>query len=282
MKAVIGLVEYTITGGFFWTAFVVLGTVLGLGGAQGPSGTMVQLLGWLDYANALAASVQPELLDVLKQTELLGTLKDSFALIFAGVVFISIFATGLLIDLVAPITFFAFEIRWIRNWLLKSPGGWFSQLIEAHRGLVGEAYDALRRIDGKRHWQPVVWQVAEYRRLTAFVMSYALASAKSGQVEQISDRIKVWRLSRGISTSLVVLAFALTSWFIHSHEDPKAALTLGIVVPWALAFLSWYMTRTTFLDVVQSLRVACYLAWNAPQAVDAVVRTEPPAARRAA
>ena len=29
MKAVIGLVEYTITGGFFWMLFVVLGSILG-------------------------------------------------------------------------------------------------------------------------------------------------------------------------------------------------------------------------------------------------------------
>jgi hypothetical protein len=40
------------------------------------------------------------------------------------------------------------------------------------------------------------------------------------------------------------------------------------------------MTRTTFLDVVQLLRAACYLAWNSRNAVDAVVRTE--TARRAA
>lgn len=274
MKAVIGLVEYTITGGFFWTVFVVLGTVLGLGGAQGPGGTMVRILGWLDYASALVASVKPELL---------ATLKDSFALVFAGIVFISIFATGLLIDLLSPIFFFAFEIRWVRKWLLNSPGGWFADLVKAHQELVGEDYEGLGRTDGKRYWQPVVWEVARYRRLSAFVLSYALAHAQSGQVEQISDRIKVWRLSRGISTSLLVLAISLTFWFVFSRsEADKAALTLGIVLPWMLAFFSWYMTRTSFLDVIQSLRVACYLAWTSRPAVDAVVRSEPADARHAA
>jgi hypothetical protein len=281
MKAVIGLVEYTITGGFFWVVFVVLGTVLGLGGAQGPGGTMVHLLGWLDSAKALAANVQP-LLSALKETELLGTLKDSFALVFAGIVFISIFATGLLIDLAAAIVFLPFEIRWMRRWLLRSPGAWFAELIEAHRGLVGKDYDALRSADGERRWRPVVWQLGKYRRLSAFVLSYALANAKGGQSEQISDRIKLWRLSRAISTSLLILAISLTSWFIVLRSEDKVALTLGIVVPWVLAFFSWFMTLTTFLDLVHSLRAACFLAWNGRQAVDAVVRTEPPAARLAA
>jgi hypothetical protein len=274
MKAVIGLVEYTITGGFFWTGFVVLGTILGLGGAQGgPGGTMLHLLGWLDQVNALAAATQPTLLNALK---------DSFSVVFAGVVFISIFATGLLVDLLAPIVFFRFEIRWTRKWLLRSPTDWFAGLIEAHRPLVGEDYDALRGAGGPRRWRPVVWQVAKYRRLIAFVLSYALAYAKGGQAEQISERIKVWRLSRAISTSLLILAISLTSWFIASHHAAKDALTLGIVVPWVLAFLSWYMTRTSFLDMVQSLRATCYLAWSGSHAVDAAVRAEPAAARRAA
>lgn len=259
MKSIIGLVEYTVTGGFFWIIFLVLPPLFGLAMGKPDAFGTFDVVAWLAQLSApLAAG------------------KDSFGVIFAGIVFIGVFATGLTLDLLAPVLLLAFEISWIRKWLVDRKEGWFAALVARHADLVGTHYEALIR-EGPRRWRPGVLDMPHYRALSTFVLTYALGAAKGGQGEEIFDRLKVWRVSRAISITLVILAISLqVASLVHITKlDSLRVFIVGAFVPWVLVLASWHMTRSSFFDLVQSMRASCFLAFTATSVGGAVIRPEP-------
>lgn len=249
MKSIIGLAEYTLTGGFLWILFLVFATLIGM--ERQDLGAVQVWAGWLDNLPKLQSGEQTLLL------------KDSLPAAVTGVMLIGIFATGLMLDLVAPFVFVGLEIAWARRWLLRDPPGWFTALIEHHRDLVSRDYQVL---SGKRvFWRPAVCQVGEYRRLMLFLISYVLGSSTSGQQEEIFDRMKLWRVSRTLSVSLLVLSTLLTFGILCQDPQvhpPMRVLLVGIVAPWVVLAISCFMVRTSFSRFVVSIQATAYLAWR--------------------
>lgn len=247
MKSIIGLVEYTVTGAFLWLALLVLAMLTGE--------NLNPFEGWLDYlvkhSKALAKGLDERTLSLLK---------DGVALLFAGIVFISVFATGLFIDLVAPIVCGALEIRWIRTWLLKKEERWFVGLVDQYGELVGPAY---ARLTDKKlaRWKPAFLLAEPYRAVSAFVLTYALGAAKTAQTEQLLERMKIWRVTRALAVTMLILALALL-FAGPSSGDPSKFFLFRLLTPALLLLSAWYMTRTSFLDVVQCVRTACFITWS--------------------
>ena len=249
MKSIIGLAEYTLTGGFLWILFLVFATLNGM--ERQDLGAVQVWAAWLNDLPKLQSG-DPALL-----------LKDSIPAAVTGVMLNGIFATGLMLDLVAPFVFVAFEIGWTKKWLLRDPATWFTDLIAQHGGLVSKDYQAL---SGSRNlWRPAISQVGEYRCLMLFLISYVLGSSSAGQQEVIFDRMKLWRVSRALSVSLLVLSTLLTLWFFfqkpEAHE-PTRVLYVGIAAPWVVLAISCFMVRTSFSRLMVSIQATAYLAWK--------------------
>lgn len=243
MKSIVGLVEYTVTGGFLWIACFAL--ALFMGDNLNPLQIWSK---WLDHvATHIPLGKQPEFL------------KDGLSIIFAGIVLISVFATGLVLELLAPIICGAFEIRWIRKSLIERREPWFEALVNQHGDLLGADYAKLTNSNMAR-WKPAFLLSDAYRTLSVFVSTYALMGAKNGLPEQMFERLKIWRVARAISVAMLFLALALI--FAGPHGlDPWRTLLFRAVVPGLLLLAAWHMTRTSFLDLVQYLRTTCFLAW---------------------
>lgn len=248
MKSIVGLVEYTVTGAFLWLALLVLAMLTGE--------NLNPFEGWLDYLLEHSKAMAEEL-----DERTMSLLKDGVAILFAGIVFISVFATGLFIDLVAPIACGAFEIRWIRKWLLKKEEEWFVSLVAEYGELVGPAY---ARLTDKKlaRWKPAFLLAEAYRVVSAFVLTYALGGAKNAQTEQLLERMKIWRVTRALAVTMLILAVALLLAGPSSRGDPSKFFLFRLLTPALLLLSAWYMTRTSFLDVVQGIRTACFMTWS--------------------
>lgn len=85
-------------------------------------------------------------------------------------------------------------------------------------------------------------QRARYTRLHSFICSYL--SFNGASQERLQEHIRLWRTSRAVSTSMIILGVALN--YLHSGGDlaEQALIVLGI--PIALFALSALITYTIY------------------------------------
>ena len=244
MKSVVGLLEYTVTGAFVWVLVAAFATVVGLD---------------MHLGAAVAARLQelPKGLDVAK---------DLISLAVGGAFLVGVFATGALLDLVAPVVFIALEIGWAQKWMFQRGHRWMDRLVQQEGAIVASDYEMLVRNGGRK--KPAIWVPLRYRRVTAFLFSYVLAGAKSPQVEDLLDRLKLWRVNQAIGLSLLLLTLALSAWaFISTYLVPQAALSakellMGVLLPAGLCVLSYVSMRLSFFRLVIALEAALYLTFT--------------------
>jgi len=271
MKSIIGLFEYTFTGVFVWLLFVVFVTMVGMdAGPDAKNYTALEV--WQRWINELPSLPQ--------EVQTSPILKEMASLTAGGVLLVVAFATGFLLDLAAPAAFAVVEISWARKWFLRERGNperraWLDDLIDKQGAIVKEEYQLMAHQDGTPG-KPVVWLVHTYWRLALFLTSYALKNAKGGQLDDVNDRLKHWRVSQSISLSLVLLLGALTIWIFHTWDQRQAheAIIIGIVLPAALFVLSYLSMRMTYFRLVVALQTAAFLSWTEHQ-------TKPPPAGEA-
>ena len=262
MKSIVGLLEYTVTGAIFWILFFVFMTMAGMG-ADPNRGGMSATEVWASWAGMMP-SLQVQVPDsgALKET-----VKETASLAVSGVLFIAIFSTGLLLDLLAPQIFSVIEIGWARKWLLREKRPWLDDLTRENGELIASDYEAQKA--GSR-WRPIEWRVEEYRRLTMFLTSYVLATSKAGQLEDFLDRLKLWRVSQGISLSLglfllaLLISWVLPPWSDH-HLSLFEALLFRMMIPLGLLFGSYMTMHMTFFRFVIALETAAYLGGKQAQ-----------------
>jgi hypothetical protein len=262
MKNVVGLLEFTVTGAFFWLVLAFLSALVGIdhsvaNGAVSPSDIVED---WLQFVPAMDNAPR----------ELLGAAG-------AGLFFIAIFSTGFLLDLVAPLIFAVIETRMARQWMLLHSPAWLEDLVRQHRELVLADFESLRRAKGT-WWRPVEWEVGKYRRLMVFFTSYVLATSKDGQQAEFLDRVKAWRVSEAMALSLLLLALGITAWVTRNYQNANVAMLGGAAVAWAIYGLAWVVLRETFFRVLIALEAGAYLGWK--KAGQPAV-AEPPPAREA-
>jgi hypothetical protein len=271
MKGIVGLVEYTVTGAFVWLLFLVfLGWVALDSPTYDSTATLAQV--WTQWAQQFVA-VPAKVLESSKLVQ------DVMPQVIGGAFFVTVFVTGALLDLAASALFVVVETRWAQK-MFRRANGWLPELIRDYGALISSDYHDLTR-ERENSAKPAEWEPAKYRRVTAFLFSYILAVAKPGQVDEVRERLKLWRVNQAICLSLIVLTIALALWTLHTWEgrDPFRAFFLGFALPLALLGLTYLSMRVSFYRLSIAMESALYLSLAQSRAsrTAAPATQEPPA-----
>jgi hypothetical protein len=243
MKSVVGLLEYTVTGAFVWVLVAIFAA-------------------WIGFDAQLGASPLASVPALPQELVASSTLmKDVISLAIGGAFLVAVFATGALLDLVAPVVFIVLEIGWAQKWIFNRPQDWLDRLVREEGGFVAADYEILVRNRGQK--KPVIWAPLRYRRVTAFLLSYVLAGAKAAQVEDLVDRWKLWRVNQAICLSLLMLTFALCGWTLFTYDANMSVKSVlaGVLLPIVLSVLSYVSMRLSFFRLVTSFEPALYLTF---------------------
>jgi len=234
------ITEYSITGGLLWVNVFLFATLLELsvGGINLNAASKV----WATWIAAMAP---------LKRTlemALPAALQSSLGTLLGALVIIVIFFSGIVLDLIAPVFFVRVELYFFRKCLVQKNRGWLDRLIAANGEFIAADYQTFvggRVIDWKH---PFAWfeQRRCFQKISAFLLSHIMVFSQASALEELMDRIHLWRTSRAISTSMVVLAVLLTF-------SPLAPLSRGLgndprlwmiatVIPLLLTLISGLIT----------------------------------------
>jgi hypothetical protein len=250
MKSIVGLLEYTVTGAFVWMMFAAFLTMVTLQSPRYANLTEV----WSAWSQSL-----PAIPDEIRRSAAMA--RELISAAIGGAFFVAIFATGALLDLLAPVVFVVLETRWSQKWMFREPRPWLDRLMSQEGELVAADYANLVRQERAR---PVEWEICKYRRVTTFLLSYVLAKSKSGQVDDLLDRLKLWRTNQAIALSLLLMTTALTVWILATWQahKPVEAVVIGVLIPAFLFALSYFSMRMTFFRLVTALESAAYLGFT--------------------
>ena len=209
--------EFGMTGAFFLLSQLCVVFVLG---------SNTELTGFLDkWAQALNA-YQGRLPELLQKS--IGSLVTVIGVI-------SIFITGLILDLIG--SYFAFLEMILFSRHLNRNQVWLNEVSAQCPANVKDDYQALRdqfgtsfivgpqRLWGRMHMN---WQ---YKNIQAFLFSYI--HVFSSLSEMLVDAMHLWRTSRAISTTLLIISVEVFLFTTGSH----GVLLLVFVVLFLLSAL---------------------------------------------
>lgn len=238
------ITEYSITGGLLWVNLFLFATLLHLP---------------LDHVSLAAASHVwggwIESLAPLKEAledALPAALQNSLGTLLGALMIIVIFFSGIVLDLIGPLFFVPFELYFFRKMLVQKNRSWLDGLMEADGEFIARDYQmfAAGRVVDWRH--PFAWfeQRRCYHKISAFLLAHIMACSQSAALEELMDRMHLWRTSRAVSTSTVVLAVLLTFGPLAPlargfENDPKQWL-VATVVPILLTLISAIITLGTY------------------------------------
>ncbi len=235
MKAAVRFAEYSLTGGFFWLNVFLLLTLLHLDAGHGTwTGALLDLWsGWLRRLD-----------------EALGRAGGLEALITALTLLV-VFATGLLLDLLAPIFFAPFEVAAFRRFFRDPRQTWMDELTRRQGDhLHHDLEDFLREpVFSWRDPRLAGRQRHRYERLRAFLLVHLYTHAAGTRLDELLDQLRLVRTSRALSLSLALLALFLATLVGLAEEGSFAsryAEAAAILIPLGLFFLSVAITRATF------------------------------------
>jgi hypothetical protein len=249
------ITEYSITGGLLWVNVFLFATLLELsvGGINLNAASKV----WATWIAAMAP------LKATLEMALPAALQSSLGTLLGALVIIVIFFSGIVLDLIAPLFFVPIELYFFRKWLVQKNRGWLDRLIAVNGEFIAADYQTFiggRLIDWKH---PMAWFEERrcFQKISAFLLSHIMVSSQAAALEEMMDRIHLWRTSRATSTSMVVLAVLLTF-------GPLAPLSRGVahhpwmiatVVPLLLTLISALITLGTYSRMCLFL---CSLAYS--------------------
>lgn len=207
----------------------------------------------LDPALVAQAAVQnwARALDVY-QDSLPGLLKDTTKSLFAVVGVISIFVTGLILDLIG--SYFAFLEMILFNRHLRRNRGWLNDMAAHCQETVRKDYQRLRDEFGtdflvgpRQLWQRFQMNSA-YKNIQAYLFAHIQVFASMS--ETLVDNMHLWRTSRAVSTTLLILSIEV---FLFGEQSHRAWLVFAV-----LFFLSALITLRSYSRLCFSLfSMAC-------------------------
>ncbi len=200
------ITEYSITGGLLWVNVFLFVTLLEL--SEGSINLNAASKVWATWIAAMAP------LKATLEMALPAALQSSLGTLLGALVIIVIFFSGIVLDLIAPLFFVPIELYFFRKWLVqkKHPMAWFEQ---------------------RRYFQ----------KISAFLLSHIMVFSQAAALEELMDRIHLWRTSRAISTSMVVVAVLLTFGPRGVAHHPWMIAT---VVPLLVTLISALITLGTY------------------------------------
>jgi len=237
------ITEYSITGGLLWVNIFLFATLLNL---------PLDRLDWSGASQVWSAWI--DTLAPLKSIEMAlpSALQNSLGTLLGALVIIVIFFSGILLELIGPVFFVPLELYFFRKWLVQKNRGWLDRLIDDNGGFIAADYLAFvgGRLVDWRH--PLAWfeQRRCFHKISAFLLSHIMVFSQAAALDELMDRIHLWRTSRAISTSLVVLAVLLTFGPLAPisrglEHDPRLWL-IATVIPLLLTLISAVITLSAY------------------------------------
>jgi hypothetical protein len=206
---------------------------------------------WQRWLEQFAAATQP-----LSGNK---TVEAALTTVVATLSVILIFCTGLLLDLTAPLFFIFLEILVFKSCLASRERDWFGGIIRAHAGLVGEDYERYLNEPVHALLVPQRWlaQRARYVRLQSFVFSYLFAHTQGASLQRLEEQIRLWHVSRAVSTSMLFLGVLLTLSAQGGNLEER--LLIAVLIPAMLFAVSTMITRALYARLCTTMCVLLYL-----------------------
>ncbi len=262
MKAAVRFAEYSLTGGFFWLGVFLFLTLLHLE-TRGDWLTNLSLLWqhWLQHLGRLTGQVQG-----------LQTLSASLTLLV-------VFATGLILDLLAPFLYAPLEVATMRRMLQADDQQWLTELTRRHRAYLGTTVEDLRDQPSFSWHDPrqALRQRRRYERLRAFLLAHLFVHTPDAHLEDVLDQLRLWRTARALSLSLALLALFLA--LVVTLAEPGSSASrygepIAIVLPSTLFLVSLFINHLTFHRLCTTLFA---LSYHAQQRISAPPSSPPTA-----
>ncbi len=239
------ITEYSITGGLLWVSAFLFATVLNLQMNQDDISMVSVMRLWGEWISAMAPlSTAFEGLS--------NSLQGSISTLLAALAIIVIFFSGIILDLLGPVFFISIEMMFFHKWLVTKNRPWLDQLIADNREFIGEDYRIFIE-DCAFNWKkPFAWfeRRRSYNKLWTFMLSQVMVFSKAASLEELMDRVHLWRTSRAISTSMVVLGCLLNfTPLVHTPDNHAATLSFALTsigVPVVLFAVSALITLGTY------------------------------------
>lgn len=253
MKPIAALTEYGITGGVLLVNLFIFATLLNLQIAHADI-TFPQAIAlwqrWAEHFGELAAPFAGNKL-----------LEPVLSTLVATLSVILIFCTGLLLELTAPLFFALFEILAFKRWLARKDYAWVGDLMQVHETLLDSDYRRFINDPPRAWWLPQRWlaQRARYTRIQSFIFSYLFFNARGASLEQLQEQIRLWRTSRAVSTSMIILGIALTG-YAQDGGNLAEHVYIALGMPVVLFAISALTTLTIYSRLCMTVCSLLYLS----------------------
>jgi hypothetical protein len=225
--------DYGLTGGFF--LFVGMA-----------------LFGWL-YP-AAAHTMVDAFWKILPAGEA-KALETSLNGIFASLVIVCVFATGLLLDLAGSLLILLEADVFVKH--LKRNEAWVGPLLAKYEEFLGEdmnqflAYPNFwKRLDPRQGLRPYRL-MAPFGRIESILLSHLLLTADSTKLDMVMDQARTCRIARAVSSGLYILvgAFFYTAPFGGHDAFELSVLAIALGGP----LLSTFIVRRAYSKFCSNL-----------------------------
>jgi hypothetical protein len=247
----VGGADYAITGGFFIATQLVLLVLLYPSFSIEETKSISTIIS--SQIGGLPSEVRPALVSLLVALSLL-----------------SVFFFGLLIDLMGSLFVF-WELNWFLRHLQRNKD-WLSKLVNDNFvEYIGNDFEILSRIipynslDNLRFWKKRAWGFYLIRdaksfepsyRLQLILISYVFGSDHKARIELLQKRIKLYEISRSITTTLMLSSLQIIAAFIlyAVHQ-----LLIIYAIIWIFTGLSLFITYRSYSRFSAALFALVYI-----------------------
>lgn len=156
---------------------------------------------------------------------------------------IVIFSTGLLIDAISPSIFSLLEIYLFREYINRNNYDAVYEFIaqssspttQAHLNKIAKSSIFFTRY---HNWVTTKYY---YSSVIAKITAYCLEKADSGLLEEIKDRLNLWRTGRALGAAVGLIGLMMTLSLIDGSLAPQSSSTGLLIIAngvlWLLSFL---------------------------------------------
>ena len=250
MKSLARFAEYSMTGGLLWINIFIFTTLIYYQPIQGQSTTESTFLLWHNWLNEFSS-----LLATLDSNKLLS---NSFSAILSALGIILIFCSGLILNLISPLFCVPFEMLVFKNKLTDGKNQWLDEIISPYQDFLLDDYSSFKQLPffSLKNIRQGQQQQHRHNKIYLFLISYLYTNSSGVQLEMVTENIRIWRISRALTTSLIVLCVLLTFLVVTESGSVKAshdAIALAIIIPLLLFSFSIIITTTMFSRLVDNI-----------------------------
>lgn len=242
--------EYAIIGGFFWAVFFIGAIIVGdsTGGA---------------FKQTWALKIQ-------EFSSFIGNEKPWTQAVFTSLLsalgVIAVFWAGMLIDIVSPIFFTLFEILYFKRYILKKNCNYIKKVFERDKSSSMyrdyEQFSAASTSCWYKHYFQWWSHRHRYIELITLLISYCLKNSESGLLEDLKDRLVLWRTGRSLGGTIVLLALAINGLVIFpvfAVSDGVENIYYAFLSIFILYILSIIISMGQYIRLCNTLRSIMYL-----------------------